>query len=126
MPSELSKIEPRPDWFAKSADRAGSAASLQPVALQCLAALSQSTRLEAFRLLASAGADGMGAGTIAKILETRHNTLSTHLSILQQSGLITSERNGRNVTYFATPGGLDALLLFLDRDCRGMMPSGEQ
>jgi len=104
-------------------DRCDLSPSAQSTALKRLAALSQQTRLDAFRLLASAGRAGMGAGDLARLLDTRHNTLSTHLSILQEAGLITSERQGRNVTYYLAPEGLDALLLFLDHDCRGLMPS---
>ncbi|SNY92445.1 DNA-binding transcriptional regulator, ArsR family [Cohaesibacter sp. ES.047] len=95
-------------------------------ALSRLSALSQPTRLEAFRILARAGQTGMRAGELARELATRHNTLSTHLAILQNAGLIRSERGGRNVTYFIEPGGLEALLLFLDQTCRKMIPACEQ
>ena len=96
---------------------------LQPQALAILAALAQHTRLEAFRILSVAGPSGMGAGSIAKTLATPHNTLSTHLAILQRAGLIRSTKQGRNVTYFIVPESLGALIFFLQQDCCGAMPA---
>ena len=95
---------------------------LQPEALKILCALAQETRLEAFRLLSASGEQGMGAGDIAKALDVPHNTLSTHLAILRQAGLITSKRDGRNVTYYMAPSSLEAMIAFLLEDCCGAMP----
>lgn len=95
---------------------------LQQQALQTLSALAQSTRLEAFRLLAISGHQGITAGAIARHLGTPHNTLSTHLAILQKAGLISSERIGRNVTYYLVPGSLTSMIDFLNEDCCTAMP----
>ena len=51
-------------------------------------ALSQETRLRAFRLLVEAGSDGLAAGAISEALGTPHNTLSFHLSHLTNAGII--------------------------------------
>lgn len=90
-----------------------------------LSALAQETRLEVFRLLSQAGPDGMGAGAIAKALDVPHNTLSTHLSILQRAGLIRSERQGRNIIYFGLQDCLSDLMAFLQDECPQAMPAGE-
>lgn len=86
-------------------------------ALDAFSALSQETRLETFRLLVRAGGEGMLAGDIAERLETMQNTMSSHLKILDHAGLVRSERQGRNVRYFASFLGIRDLLAFLMEDC---------
>lgn len=85
-------------------------------------ALSQETRLDAFRLLVQAGGDGLLAGEIAEALDARQNTMSTNLSVLLRSGLISNRREGRAVRYFADIEGLKGLLSFLLEDCCGGQP----
>ncbi|QGX98140.1 transcriptional regulator [Roseovarius faecimaris] len=92
-------------------------------ALAAFAALSQDTRLDAFRLLLRAGQDGMPAGEIADTLGTRQNTMSTHLSILHQAGLIRSQRDGRSIRYSANLDGTRGLLAFLLEECCGGNPA---
>tara|TARA_R110000824_G_scaffold267949_2_gene456698 strand:- start:3810 stop:4142 length:333 start_codon:yes stop_codon:yes gene_type:complete len=91
-------------------------------ALGAFAALSQSTRLDVFRLLVKAGEVGMLAGNISDTLEVRQNTMSTNLSILTQSGLIRNKRQGRSIRYFADMDGISGLLAFLMEDCCGGRP----
>ncbi len=86
-------------------------------ATRALGALAQDTRLETFRLLVRAGPDGMAAGAIASALDIPHNTMSSHLSILANSGLVRSRRVGRSVIYRVDFGGTRALLGFLMTDC---------
>lgn len=97
------------------------AADNQAAALLMLSALGQQTRLDVYKLLVEAGTGGMIAGDIAKALEAPHNTLSTHLSILQRAGLVRSEKTGRNVTYLLEPSALNDLVTFLLRDCSNIM-----
>ena len=54
-------------------------------AVLALAALAQSTRLEAFRTLVKHEPDGLAAGELARLLEVPQNTLSAHLSILSRA-----------------------------------------
>lgn len=82
-----------------------------------LGALSQATRLETFRLLVKAGDEGMAAGDIARALDIPHNTLSSHLSILANAGLVNAERDGRSVIYSVNFDGTRELLSFLVEDC---------
>lgn len=86
-------------------------------ALNALAALSQQTRLDAFRLLVRHEPIGLSAGDIARDLDVPANTLSTHLAILSRAGLVTSERHSRVIQYRADVDGLRALMLFLAKDC---------
>lgn len=82
-----------------------------------LSALSQETRLAAFRLLVRAGTPGLPAGDIAQALAIPHNTLSTHLAILTRAGLLVSRRDGRSVIYCVDFDGTRTLLTFLLEDC---------
>lgn len=82
-----------------------------------LGALAQESRLQVFRLLLEAGADGLPAGEIARNVGIPHNTMSSHLGILQQSGLVRSERRGRSIIYAVDLAGVRELLAFLLQDC---------
>ena len=85
--------------------------------LLALAALGQDTRLEAFRLLVRAGADGVPAGEIASRLDTVQNTMSAHLKVLGHAGLVRAERDGRTIRYVADMTGVRDLLAYLMEDC---------
>ncbi|WP_321396749.1 metalloregulator ArsR/SmtB family transcription factor [Emcibacter sp.] len=82
-----------------------------------LSALAQETRLSLFRLLVKAGRVGMNAGTLADKLRTPNSTLSYHLSALEQAGLISSERQQRQIIYTANYEKLEKFLGFLVEDC---------
>ncbi len=86
-------------------------------ATEAFAALSQETRLAAFRLLVRAGPAGLPAGEIARALGAAPSTLSTHLGLLQRAGLVTSERRSRRIVYRADFDGVGALMKFLMEDC---------
>lgn len=88
-------------------------------AISSLAALAHDMRIDVFRLLIRAGAGGVAAGQIAKTLQIRPNTLSNNLTILSAAGLVTSQREGRSVRYFANMDGMRTLLSFLMEDCCG-------
>ncbi len=91
-------------------------------ALDAFTALSQSTRLDVFRLLIKAGDAGMSAGDISDTLEVRQNTMSANLGVLVRSGLIRNQRQGRSIRYFADMDGMRGLLAFLMEDCCGGRP----
>lgn len=86
-------------------------------ALAALAALGQETRLDIFRLLVTAGGEGVPAGGIASRLGAVQNTTSAHLKILNHAGLVRAEREGRVVRYVADMTGFRDLLAFLMEDC---------
>jgi ArsR family transcriptional regulator len=87
------------------------------IALETFAALSQETRLWAFRILVQAGPAGLSAGDVADALGSRQNTMSSHLKQLNACGLIDSRRDGRQVIYSANYGTVKSLVLFLMEDC---------
>jgi DNA-binding transcriptional ArsR family regulator len=91
-------------------------------AIESLSALAQDTRLSAFRYLVSCCPEGKNAGEIARRCKVPHNTMSTHLSILERAGLIDSEKQGREVVYSADISGLRGLVEFLANDCCGGRP----
>lgn len=91
-------------------------------ALTAFSALAQQTRLEAFRLLVTAGDTGMSAGDIAEALDVRQNTLSANLAVLLQAGLVRNQREGRVIRYFADTDGMRGMLGFLLEDCCGGRP----
>jgi DNA-binding transcriptional ArsR family regulator len=86
-------------------------------ALAALAALGQPKRLEIVRLLMRREPHGLPAGAIAEAIQSPHNTLSSHLSILARSGLVRGTRDGRSIMYRADVDGMRALIRFLIRDC---------
>ncbi len=80
-------------------------------------ALSQETRLEAFRLLVRHEPEGLPAGEIARQLAVPHNTMSTHLSVLARAGWVNSHRQSRSIIYRANLEHMQQTLSFLIRDC---------
>ncbi|HEX2528652.1 MAG TPA: metalloregulator ArsR/SmtB family transcription factor [Geminicoccus sp.] len=88
-------------------------------ATEALAALSQITRLETFRLLVRHEPDGLPAGEVARRLGVPQNTMSAHLAVLARAGLATSVRHSRSIIYRADLDRLRELTLFLVTDCCG-------
>ncbi|MGS2743993.1 ArsR/SmtB family transcription factor [Halomonas sp. LS-001] len=86
-------------------------------AIDSFSALSQETRLKAFRLLVKNEPDGLAAGDIAKQLDVPHNTMSAHLSVLSQAGLVTFRRQSRSIIYRANMRHMQAMIQFLVHDC---------
>jgi arsenate reductase len=105
------------------ADISRHAAALREAsAIDGFGSLAQPTRLAAFRHLLSVHPASLPAGEIARLCEVPHNTMSTHLGILQRAGLIAVEKSGRAMNYRADLPGLRGLLDFLARDCCGGRP----
>ncbi|WP_448206004.1 ArsR/SmtB family transcription factor [Azospirillum sp. sgz302134] len=87
--------------------------------LSALAALSQETRLDIFRLLVQAGPEGLAAGAIAESLGVAPATLSFHLSNLSHAGLIAQRRESRSLIYSADYDRMNALMAFMTENCCG-------
>ena len=85
--------------------------------LAALAALSQETRLDVFRLLVRAGQQGMAAGEIGDALDVPSATLSFHLKELKSAGLIRCERVGRSRIYSPDFNAMSQVLEFLTQNC---------
>ncbi|NWG47132.1 MAG: helix-turn-helix transcriptional regulator [Alphaproteobacteria bacterium] len=86
-------------------------------AISAFAALAQSTRLDIFRALVTAGPGGMAAGALAERLGVAPPTLSFHLKELARAGLAVQRREGRSILYSVDFAGTRALIDFLMRDC---------
>ena len=86
-------------------------------AILALGALAQPTRLDVFRLLVKREPDGLAAGEIAKALAVPQNTMSSHLSILSRAGLVSAQRFSRSIVYRADLARLQAVMLFMLKDC---------
>ena len=86
-------------------------------ATEALASLSQETRLKVFKLLIEYGRDGLVPGLMSEKLKIPDNTLSFHLSHMTRAGLVTSEKKGRSVTYFANTTLINGLIDFLKDNC---------
>lgn len=91
-------------------------------AIETLAALAQSTRLETFRLLVSREPAGIPAGELARLMAVPQNTMSAHLAVLSRAGLIDGERQSRSIIYRADLARLREMILFLLKDCCGGRP----
>lgn len=90
--------------------------------LAALAALSQATRLQTFRLLVSREPEGVPAGEIARLIGVPQNTMSAHLNVLSHAGLVRGERCSRSILYRADLVRFRILVLFLLQDCCGGRP----
>ncbi|WP_032092829.1 metalloregulator ArsR/SmtB family transcription factor [Necropsobacter rosorum] len=86
-------------------------------ASQLFESLSSPIRLAIFQTLMREGRQGIVAGDLAKMLNLAPNKLSFHLKILSQSGLITSQNEGRFIRYYANLDLMMKLVGFLTENC---------
>lgn len=86
-------------------------------AIAALSALAQPTRLEAVRLLVRNLPKGLPAGDIAQAVGAPANTMSAHLAVLARAGLVSAERRSRSIIYRVELSQIQALTLFLLKDC---------
>ena len=85
--------------------------------VKALAALAQPVRLQVFRALVVAGPSGLTPGALVEAIAVPGTSLSFHLKELLHSGLVTQERNGRNLIYRAAFGEVNALIGYLTENC---------
>ncbi len=86
-------------------------------AVEALAAISQESRLDVYRLLVEAGSEGMAAGEIAARLKLSPNTLTFHFDRLRHAALVTVRRDGRSMIYSARFDTMNDLLGYLTQNC---------
>ncbi len=77
------------------------------------AALADPVRLRLLSLLATAGDGAVCACDLVEPVGRSQPTVSHHLKILREAGLVTSERRGTNVWYAAVPAALESLRVVL-------------
>jgi ArsR family transcriptional regulator, arsenate/arsenite/antimonite-responsive transcriptional repressor len=73
------------------------------------AALGDPVRLRLVSLLATARDGAVCACDLVGPLGRSQPTVSHHLKVLAEAGLVSGERRGRNIWYAVVPGSLDAL-----------------
>jgi DNA-binding transcriptional ArsR family regulator len=88
-------------------------------AVAALGALAHDTRLSVFRLLVECGPDGLSAGVIAQSVGLAPSSLTFHLHLLTQAGLVTQRRMGRQMIYTAHFVAMHALVAYLTQNCCG-------
>ncbi len=82
-----------------------------------LEALGNPTRLTIYRELVQAGGDGSPVGEIREALDIPASTLSHHISTLVNAGLLTQERDSRNLICRVDHTNMDSLMEFLVINC---------
>ena len=85
--------------------------------VKALAALAQESRLRVFRTLVVAGPLGLTPGALSEELGLAATTLSFHLKELMHAGLVSQQRDGRNLIYRAAYGRMNAVLGYLTEHC---------
>lgn len=91
-------------------------------ALTVLTALAQETRFRIVRTLVAAFPRGVPAGQLAQSVGRAPATLTFHLQLLEQAGLVRSRREARSVIYTAIPARLINLGDGLMQGCCGGHP----
>jgi len=86
-------------------------------AVAALAALAQAARLRVFRALVGAGPQGLTPTALAETLAVPASTLSFHLKELMHAGLVSVQREGRNLIYRPEFAQMNALLGYLTAHC---------
>jgi ArsR family transcriptional regulator len=89
----------------------------EKAAVISLAALAQGMRLRVFRVLIGAAPQGMTPGELSATLDVPGSTLSFHLKELMHAGLVTQEREGRNLIYRPSIEQMNDLLAYLTAHC---------
>ena len=85
--------------------------------INALTAIAHPLRLRVFRALVVAGPAGLTPGTLTESLEVSATSLSFHLKELMNSGLVSQERQGRNLVYRAAFAQMNGLLAYLTENC---------
>ncbi len=85
--------------------------------VRALDSIAHLSRLQIFRLLVVAGTSGATPKTMSEALGIPGTGLSFHLKELTHAGLITQERNGRNLIYRASFAKMNELVGFLTLNC---------
>lgn len=96
----------------------------ETTAIASLAALAQPARLRIFRTLVGAGPEGLTPGALAAALDVPPSTLSFHLKELTHAGLVTQQRESRNLIYRPSIEQMNDLLGYLTAHCCQGAPCG--
>lgn len=86
-------------------------------AVRALAALAHETRVDLFKLLVSAGPDGLSVGDAGKQLGIPPTTMAFHITQLANAGLVVQERVGKSVKLSVDFGEMNRLVEYLMENC---------
>lgn len=78
-------------------------------------ALSDPIRLRLFDLVRRAGHEGICSCDLTEPLDRSQPTISHHLKVLREAGLVESRRDGTWIWYSVAPHALDAVAQFIQR-----------
>ncbi|MFK7938341.1 MAG: ArsR/SmtB family transcription factor [Roseovarius sp.] len=96
------------------------------LAASTFAALGSEQRLGVLRTLVRAGPDGLSIGELGTRTGVTGSTLTHHMKILAQAGLVTQTRRGRSIICAAVAyDELRSLSEFLLRECCADCPDAE-
>lgn len=88
------------------------------VAASTFAALGSEQRLAVLRTLVRAGEDGLSIGDLGQRAGVTGSTLTHHMKILAQAGLVTQQKHGRSIICAAVAfNEVRALSQFLLKEC---------
>ncbi|MGH2429743.1 MAG: ArsR/SmtB family transcription factor [Candidatus Limnocylindria bacterium] len=72
--------------------------------VQLLSAMADATRLSILRQLGEAGGEAICACDFTECCNVTQPTISHHLKVLREAGILISERRGTNIWYGFAPG----------------------
>ncbi|WP_243612643.1 ArsR/SmtB family transcription factor [Shimia aestuarii] len=88
------------------------------VAASTFAALGSEQRLSVLRVLVRAGEEGLSIGELGNRTGVTGSTLTHHMKILAQAGLVTQQKQGRSIICAAVAyDEIRALSAFLLKEC---------
>lgn len=86
-------------------------------AVMIFTALAQESRLQIYKILVENSLEGICPCEIAEILKMPRNTLSFHLSLLTQAGLVSKTKKGKMLIYRPNCEKIKETMAFLHNDC---------
>lgn len=86
-------------------------------AVKIFTALAQENRLQVYKILVEHSLEGICPCEISEILKIPRNTLSFHLSLLTQAGLVSKTKNGKMLLYRPNCAKIKETMAFLHSDC---------
>jgi DNA-binding transcriptional ArsR family regulator len=91
-----------------------------------LAALGHQVRLSLWRVLRPCGEEGLSAGTLASLLAIAPSSLSFHLRLMKEAGLLEQRRSSRHIMYAVKGNQGTILATWLMAIAKSAAPLSEQ
>jgi DNA-binding transcriptional ArsR family regulator len=87
------------------------------IAARQLESLGSPVRLKIYRALVRAGGDGLPCGTLQAKIGIAASTLSHHIRVLREAGLISQERQATTLICHASYPAMNELVGYLVDEC---------